>query len=101
MGASNRVLGQDIDLLRLGAANRAVAIEIKASRLESDVLQHLSKDTAVQGKVLDCFAAMLEDEACAQFIKKNNAAPGLLTAYAYLDGNQHTAQAKALLEQIK
>lgn len=100
--ASTPVLIQALEVLKLGAANRTVVIEIKASSLEKDVLQHLaSSDEALQAKVLDVFATVLDDDAALEFVRKNNNALGTLSAYADMSSGKNQSAAHALIERLK
>ena len=123
--SSTKVLGQALEVLRLSAANRTVAIEIKSAHFEEDVLKHLSHaNETVQDKSLAAIEAMVEDEASREFIKKNGKvtspslppslsvsidvhsflpqALGTLTAFVDLSHSaDHKDRARALTEQLK
>jgi hypothetical protein len=99
--ASTKVLGQTMDVLSLCAQNRNVSIEIKASKLETDILKHLSNnDETLQKKTLDCMGCILEDEAGLAFVRKNNNAVGTLTAYNAMN-SKYASTTNALLAKLQ
>ncbi len=100
--ATPKVLAQTMGVLRLAAANRTVAVEIKSAGFEMDVAKHLgAADDKLQAATLDALEAILSDDAGQKLSKHNGKLQGALTAFVDLSPSASLQiQAKGLLQKL-